>query len=126
MRYTSIEICAGAGGQALGLAAAGFNHVAVVENDPHACATLRKNRSYWNTLEEDLTDWHATRYRGKVDLFGGGVCVDDRQAGCPGLLVHSGMFPCFLGGSVARLVRSSRSTRVISTRVSCGVITAST
>ena len=39
---------------------------------------------------------------------------------------HSGMFPCFLGGSVSRLVRSSRSTRVISTRVSCGMITAST
>ncbi len=39
---------------------------------------------------------------------------------------HSGMFPCFLGGSVARLVRSSRSARTISERVSCGVITAST
>ncbi len=41
-------------------------------------------------------------------------------------LGHSGMFPCFLGGSVSRLVRSSRSTRVTSARVSCGVITAST
>jgi hypothetical protein len=39
---------------------------------------------------------------------------------------HRGMFPCFLGGSVCLLVRSKRNTRVISTRVSCGLITAST
>jgi hypothetical protein len=39
---------------------------------------------------------------------------------------HSGMLPCFFGGKVWRLVRSSRSTRVISPRVSCGEITAST
>ena len=39
---------------------------------------------------------------------------------------HSGMFPCFFGGSVSRLLRSSRSTRVISARVSCGAMTAST
>ncbi len=39
---------------------------------------------------------------------------------------HSGMFPCFFGGSVSRLVRSSRSDRTISRRVSWGAITAST
>lgn len=40
--FTSVEICAGAGGQAIGLEGAKFGHLALVEIDPHACATLRK------------------------------------------------------------------------------------
>ncbi|WP_455362237.1 DNA cytosine methyltransferase [Streptomyces sp. SYSU K21746] len=40
---TSIEICAGAGGQAIGLHAAGFRHLALVEIDAHAAATLERN-----------------------------------------------------------------------------------
>jgi len=36
----SLEICAGAGGQALGLEQAGFEHLALIEIGP--CATLRK------------------------------------------------------------------------------------
>ena len=39
---TSVEICTGAGGQALGLEQAGFEHRAVVEIDHHACNTLRE------------------------------------------------------------------------------------
>ena len=49
---TSIEICAGAGGQALGLEMAGLNHIVHVENDSAACATLRANRPVWNILEQ--------------------------------------------------------------------------
>ncbi|MET9322864.1 DNA (cytosine-5-)-methyltransferase [Streptomyces sp. NPDC003038] len=41
--FTSIEICAGAGGQAIGLHQAGFRHLALVEIDAHAVGTLRKN-----------------------------------------------------------------------------------
>jgi DNA (cytosine-5)-methyltransferase 1 len=70
---TSIEICSGAGGQALGLEQAGFLHRVLVELDPHACATLRANRPYWNTVETDVRDWHASAYRGNIDLFAGGV-----------------------------------------------------
>ncbi|MFD6887806.1 DNA cytosine methyltransferase [Streptomyces sp. NPDC059957] len=42
-KFTSIEICAGAGGQAIGLHEAGFRHLALVEIDTHAVGTLRKN-----------------------------------------------------------------------------------
>ncbi|MET9801394.1 DNA (cytosine-5-)-methyltransferase [Streptomyces sp. NPDC006368] len=42
-RLTSIEICAGAGGQAVGLHQAGFRHLALVEIDKHAVQTLRRN-----------------------------------------------------------------------------------
>jgi DNA (cytosine-5)-methyltransferase 1 len=82
VKLTSIEICAGGGGQALGLEQAGFEHLAVVELEQHSCATLRTNRPYWNTVEDDLTQWHATRYRGEVDLFAGGVpCPPFSKAG---------------------------------------------
>ncbi|NEA40936.1 DNA cytosine methyltransferase [Streptomyces sp. SID11385] len=40
---TSVEICAGAGGQALGLHNAGFEHEALVEWDTNAVETLRTN-----------------------------------------------------------------------------------
>ena len=82
MTLTAIEICAGAGGQALGFERAGLSHIALVENDRHACATLRHNRPYWNVVEDDVTQWHASRYRGKVDLFAGGVpCPPFSKAG---------------------------------------------
>ncbi|GAA2487571.1 DNA cytosine methyltransferase [Nocardia seriolae] len=42
-QFTSIEICAGAGGQAVGLHQAGFGHLALVEIDEHAVATLNLN-----------------------------------------------------------------------------------
>ena len=41
---TSLEICAGAGGQALGLAMAGFHHVALVEYEQSYCDILKLNR----------------------------------------------------------------------------------
>lgn len=70
---TSLEICAGAGGQALGLEQAGFEHVAVVEIDSHACQTLRLNRPEWRVIEQDLHSFCAKEFRGQVDLFAGGV-----------------------------------------------------
>lgn len=69
----SIEICAGAGGQALGLEQAGFEHLALVEIDHLACETLRVNRPHWNVLEIDLRDYHVKDFKGKVDLLAGGV-----------------------------------------------------
>lgn len=72
-RLASLEICAGAGGQALGLEQAGFEHVALVEIEPPACQTLRINRPGWNVIEEDVHLFSARGYRGKIDLLAGGV-----------------------------------------------------
>lgn len=67
----SLELCAGAGGQAIGLERAGFEHAGVVEIDPHACNTLRLNRPHWAVHEEDLNHFDARCYKG-VDLVAGG------------------------------------------------------
>ncbi|MFT4189025.1 MAG: DNA cytosine methyltransferase [Aeromicrobium sp.] len=71
--YTSVEVCAGAGGQALGLEAAGFDHLACVEWEPAACETLRANRPAWNVIESDLRDWEPAPELIGVDLLAGGV-----------------------------------------------------
>ena len=68
----SIEICAGAGGQAIGLEQAGFSHEALVEIEQLACDTLRANRPKWNIIQTDLRGWSAKKYYG-IDLFAGGV-----------------------------------------------------
>lgn len=72
MKFTSIEICAGAGGQAIGLEQSGFEHVALVEIEPIACSTLTLNRPSWNVINKDVKDFSALKYKG-VDLFAGGV-----------------------------------------------------
>ncbi len=78
---SSIEICAGAGGQALGLERAGFEAEALVEIDAHCCNTLRYNRPNWNVVESDVCDFDATPYRG-IDLLAGGVpCPPFSKAG---------------------------------------------
>ncbi|MDF0372089.1 DNA cytosine methyltransferase [Streptomyces sp. KA12] len=100
---TSIEICAGAGGQAIGLHQAGFKHLALVEIDPHAVETLRENigsleewsweRKYCDVISGDVNDFSPVPVdagresgvkkiqeylgkplaRGDLDLLAGGV-----------------------------------------------------
>ncbi|MGA8938763.1 MAG: DNA cytosine methyltransferase [Acidobacteriaceae bacterium] len=78
---SALELCAGAGGQALGVEGAGFEHAALVELDPHACKTLRHNRPHWKVLQEDLNHFDATPYRG-IDLLCGGLpCPPFSKAG---------------------------------------------
>lgn len=77
----SIELCAGAGGQALGLERSGFEHQVLVEIDAHACATLRHNRPHWLVHEGDLSAFDARAYQG-IDLVAGGVpCPPFSKAG---------------------------------------------
>lgn len=78
---TCIEICSGAGGQALGLERMGFNALAHVEIDRHACATLRQNRPEWNVIEGDVRSFSAKEFK-NVDLLAGGVpCPPFSKAG---------------------------------------------
>lgn len=71
-QLTTVELCAGAGGQALGLEHAGFHHRALVEIDPHCCATLNLNRPAWNVMQTDLRAFNGKLFRG-VDLLAGGL-----------------------------------------------------
>lgn len=72
-KYYSLEICAGAGGQALGLEQAGFEHLELVEIEQMACHTLNLNRPDWVVLRSDVKNYEASHLNGKVDLFAGGV-----------------------------------------------------
>lgn len=54
--FRSIELFAGAGGLALGLEMAGFNHLGLVEFDKYAAKTLKTNRKSWNVICEDIKD----------------------------------------------------------------------
>jgi DNA (cytosine-5)-methyltransferase 1 len=77
----SVEICAGGGGQALGLELAGFAHQVLVEINAWACQTLRLNRPQWNVLEADVRAFNASSL-GAVDLLSGGVpCPPFSRAG---------------------------------------------
>ncbi|RRQ79551.1 DNA (cytosine-5-)-methyltransferase [Streptomyces griseofuscus] len=99
--FTSIEICAGAGGQAVGLHQAGFGHLALVEIDRHAVETLELNindhevwtweRAHCDVLLADVKDFNphkdltkgADLLKGRdLDLLAGGVpCPPFSHAG---------------------------------------------
>jgi DNA (cytosine-5)-methyltransferase 1 len=78
---TSLELCAGGGGQALGLEQAGFDHVGLVEIDKACCSTLRLNRLSWQVFEQDLETFDGRPFRG-IDLLAGGLpCPPFSKAG---------------------------------------------
>ncbi|GLZ08906.1 cytosine-specific methyltransferase [Actinomadura sp. NBRC 104412] len=74
-RLTSLEICSGAGGQALGLERAGFDPVMLIDNDPDACETIRRNRPHWDVRCLDLLDFVGSDHERvlDVDLLAGGT-----------------------------------------------------
>jgi DNA (cytosine-5)-methyltransferase 1 len=78
--YTSMELCAGAGGQALGLHLAGFQHKLLVEIDGDACKTLELNNAKshlkWEAISRrdviEFSNNGVAKYEG-IDLVAGGV-----------------------------------------------------
>ena len=72
MSFTSLELCAGGGGQAIGLELAGFEHLGVVEYEAQFCQTLAMNRPEWNVVHNDIREFDPTSFDG-VDLVAGGV-----------------------------------------------------
>ncbi|MCX4772364.1 DNA cytosine methyltransferase [Streptomyces sp. NBC_01260] len=73
MRF--VDVCAGAGGLALGLEQSGFSPVLLLDDKPVACETLRMNRPEWNVLEMDLLDFVPDEYPETydVDLLSAGL-----------------------------------------------------
>lgn len=69
---TSLELFAGAGGLALGVARAGYDHIVVNEIDANACATLRSN-SQWPVVEADSRTVAWSQYEGQVSLLAAGA-----------------------------------------------------
>lgn len=70
--YTSIELFAGAGGLALGLEKAGFEHTLLNEIDKYAVETLKLNRPQWNIVQGDISKLDFKQYKNQIDLLTGG------------------------------------------------------
>ena len=87
--YKSIELFAGAGGLALGLEEAGFDHIGLVDFYKEATDTLKKNRPKWKVLCEDVEEVAKRNLeeefdikKGELDLLSGGApCQSFSYAG---------------------------------------------
>ena len=85
----SIELFAGAGGLALGLEEAGFEHIGLIEFEKDAAATLTTNRPNWNVICDDIANvakddleklFSIKKY--ELDLLSGGApCQSFSYAG---------------------------------------------
>lgn len=88
-QFKSIELFAGAGGLALGLEKAGFEHLALIEFDKAAATTLNLNRPNWNVLCDDIENISSKDLlslfnlkEGELDLVSGGApCQSFSYAG---------------------------------------------
>ncbi len=67
-----LEICAGAGGAALGFEAAGYEHVGLIDKDGHCCETLRLNRPSWPVLHTAVEELNRETLP-EFDVLSGGV-----------------------------------------------------
>src|SRR5579863_7706248 len=76
----SIELYTGAGGLALGISRAGFNHLAVVELDKHSCLTIKENQKRrvehirgWPVFNCDVRDFDCDSIPENIELLAAGV-----------------------------------------------------
>lgn len=75
----SVELFAGAGGLAIGMAKAGFHHAAVIEWNSNACETFRENKRHhthhvdeWPLHERDVREFDYGTLNGDVIVVSGG------------------------------------------------------
>jgi len=75
----SVELFAGAGGLAMGMAGAGFRHAAVIEWNHDSCETFRENQAHhahsvegWPLHEIDARDFDFKSIPGDIDVVSGG------------------------------------------------------
>ncbi|WTX37337.1 DNA cytosine methyltransferase [Streptomyces sp. NBC_00658] len=74
-RFRSVEICAGAGAQALGLERAGFDPVLLIDSKADACFTIDLNRPKWDVICMDVAHFQPSMRPEalSVDLVSGGL-----------------------------------------------------
>lgn len=75
-RFTSFEVCAGSGAQALGLELAGFDPVLLIDSKADACFTIDLNRPKWDTVCMDIVRFSPAM---RPETYG----VDLLSAGLP-------------------------------------------
>ena len=84
LNRTAIEICAGIGGLADGAAAAGLEHLILIDASETCVSLLRHNRP-WSpnrVAQEDVRSFDFSPFRGRVGLFSGGPpCQPWSQSG---------------------------------------------
>lgn len=75
----SVELFAGAGGLAIGMANAGFQHAAVIEWNHYACETFRENQRHhahavegWPVHEEDARYFNFASLGNEISIISGG------------------------------------------------------
>jgi len=81
---SAVELCAGAGGQAIGLMSAGFKHLALYEKGYKRARTLRKNWPLWKVRRADIrevSDAELLKYHG-VDLLAAGPPCEPFSQAC--------------------------------------------
>lgn len=98
----AVELFAGAGGLALGVSQAGFEHEAVVEWDRDCCDSIRENQrrgvapvNHWNLYQGDVRQFDFSCVRPGLDLLAGGPPCQPFSLGGKhrGLNDHRNMFP---------------------------------
>src|SRR5579864_3364691 len=93
----TLELCAGAGGQAIGLDQSGIDHIGLLEIDPHACSTLRLNRPEWKVIQKNLNEFDATPFAGADIVSAGLPCPPFSIAGKQlGRLDERNLFPSMI------------------------------
>ena len=80
--YNFIEICSGAGGLSLGFINQNYKPILLNDVDKYCVETLRQNHHTTNIQHKSFTEIDFTPYKGKIDVFMGGVpCQSFSQAG---------------------------------------------